>query len=58
MQIYFTEDNKREYMKCVQEIVDTNWWSEGKYTQEFEQLCKCECGTKDCLLYTSDAADE
>ena len=53
MQIYFTEDNKREYMKCVQEIVDTNWWSEGKYTQEFEQLCKCECGTKEAVAVSN-----
>lgn len=37
MNIYFTEANKREFAECVNEIVETNWWSEGKYTHAFEE---------------------
>ena len=56
MEIYFTEDNKQEYMKCVEEIVQTNWWSEGKFTKEFEELCAQECGTQEGIAVSNCGA--
>lgn len=38
MNIYFTDENKAEYASCVDEIVKTGWWSEGKYTRAFEDI--------------------
>lgn len=40
MNIYFTEKNINEYTQCVKDIVNTNWWSEGKYIKLFEETCE------------------
>ena len=36
MKLYFTSENKCEFERCVDDIVSSNVWSEGKYTELFE----------------------
>ena len=56
MKIYFTEENKQEYFRCVNEIIDTNWWSDGKYTRNFEQMNNDYCGMESVALSNAGAA--
>jgi perosamine synthetase len=56
MKVYFTEENKKELSRCIDEIVATNWWSEGKYTRGFEEAGE-ECfGMHSVALTNAGAA--
>lgn len=56
MNIYFTEKNKKEYMKCVDEIISQSRWSEGKYVQLFEKISFEKFGLKSVALSNGGAA--
>jgi dTDP-4-amino-4,6-dideoxygalactose transaminase len=40
MKIYFTEENKKQFFKYVDQIVSSNFWSEGKMCSLFEEECE------------------
>ena len=55
MKLYFTEENKKEFSKCVDEIVATSQWTEGKYTRAFEEACESTFGMPSVALSNGGA---
>ena len=56
MKIYFTEENKKQFSQYVEEIIDSNFWTEGKMTRAFEEECEQVFGLPACAVTNAGSA--
>ena len=55
MNIYFTEENKKLFYKYTDEIIQSNYWSEGKMTHIFEEECEEVFSLPSCAVSSGGA---